>query len=283
MQQLAGQDVREASARTAAWRRARRPHAQLARRVARRARRAAARCASRIRFPKVSARSTWATSAPPLSCAVGSSSVRRLVEGDRLAERRRARSPAASAAATGAKMSRPWKVARHRLAGARASGRRRRPPRRRRGARRRASAGRCRGRRAGGRSSRCAARRAPARRRAPTPGSTTARCTPGGHVGQRCRAARARRRARRGAGSPWVRSITRACGQRRAITPWQTPTNSSLEPVVGQERDHGGAQLSRTSFMRAASASDRGDHARRCRDARPRRRARGRARAASRS
>ena len=64
---------------------------------------------------------------------------------------------------------------------------------------------------------------------APTPGSTTARCTPAGMNGSAAASASAPARTSQG-GTPWVMSITRAPGQRRAITPWHTPTNSSCKP-----------------------------------------------------
>ena len=108
-----------------------------------------------------------------------------------------------------------------------ARGRRARAPPRHRARRRRASAGRCRARRTAGRRP---SRTATARRSPPTPGSTTARCTPTGRYGivlrehERALEHRLRRDAVRDVDD---RARRARC---RAITPWQVPTKSSCSP-----------------------------------------------------
>src|SRR4051794_21441830 len=68
-----------------------------------------------------------------------------------------------------------------------------------------------------------------ARRSDPTPGSTTAMCTPTGRYGTD--AASTRDPCPTDCGSmPCARWITSASGQVRTITPWQTPTNGSDDP-----------------------------------------------------
>jgi hypothetical protein len=71
---------------------------------------------------------------------------------------------------------------------------------------------------------------ATARRAVPTPGSTTARITPG--VATYCTLlASASAPARTScAGMPWVRSMTLASGAIERMTEWTTPTNSSSRP-----------------------------------------------------
>ena len=128
----------------------------------------------------------------------------------------------------------------------------------------------------------CAARRA--RARAARRRRRRGRRPPGGRpAGMKASASRSMSAPARTSwrGIAWVRSITRACGQRRAITPWQTPTNSS------RGRSRRGTLMNTRSassalVLAAAVGEERVDHARRCRGARPRRAARGRARAASR-
>ena len=66
--------------------------------------------------------------------------------------------------------------------------------------------------------------------RSPTPGSTTARCTPTGRYGARVRAARARPAAPPAAGSRASRRSRAPPGAIRAITPWHVPTKSSCRP-----------------------------------------------------
>ena len=133
--------------------------------------------------------------------------------------------PPASRAATGAKMSRPWKVA---ATSGSANGERpmstasTTPP-----ARSAASDSKP---LSGPTSNRPSpARRATPRRSPPTPGSTTARWTPTGRYGSApARIIAPARTSWRG--TRWTRSITRASGQIPAITAWQTPTKSSSSP-----------------------------------------------------
>ena len=70
---------------------------------------------------------------------------------------------------------------------------------------------------------------ATARRSVPTPGSTTARTTPGGRYWMARASARAPARTSNG-GMPWVTSMIRADGAALRTTALQTPTNSSVRP-----------------------------------------------------
>ena len=139
--------------------------------------------------------------------------------------------PPASAAATGAKMSRPWKVA---DTGSRRCGERptstasTTPPRRSAASDSSPLSGPTRIRSLGRGAQRDRAAGVGAARRRPSDRRRRGARRAGG-TGRRC-AASGRRRARRDARTPWVTSITRARGQSRAMTAWQTPTNSSSSP-----------------------------------------------------
>ena len=136
----------------------------------------------------------------------------------------RAARRATRCAAAGAKRSRPWNVreiARARTPGSPARARRRSRPARRPGA-----AGRCPARRRAGRR---ASRSASARREPPTPGSTTARCTPTGMYGS-VFASTSAPWSTCCAGIPCVMSMISVSGAIRLITPWQVPTKSSWSP-----------------------------------------------------
>ena len=86
---------------------------------------------------------------------------------------------------------------------------------------------RCRGRR--GRRRRRRPRWRRARRAVPTPGSTTARITPGASQGAARHRVSAPARTS-WAGIWWVMSMTGTPGARRAMTRWTMPTNSSSSP-----------------------------------------------------
>ena len=86
---------------------------------------------------------------------------------------------------------------------------------------------------------------ATARRSVPTPGSTTASTTPGARYCALRASVRPPPRTSCGAIS-WVRSMTATSGAIERITDFTTPTNSSVEAVVGQEGDRVVAAAHRT-------------------------------------
>ena len=156
--------------------------------------------------------------------------------------------PAASAAATGAKMSRPWNVAE---TGSRRWGERLEVDRledaaealRRRAEQAVVGADEEPVLLGGAQRDRAAARRRPR----VDDREVDAR------AGERQRAAQHQRPVRTSwRGMPWVMSMTRASGAIRAMTPWHTPTKSSSSAVVGEEGD--GA-----SHARARLAAQRRD------------------------
>src|SRR2546423_7543062 len=96
-------------------------------------------------------------------------------------------------------------------------------------------------------------RNAIARRSEPTPGSTTARCTPTGRYGIAAASTRAPCPIAWG-WMPWVTWITCASGQIRLMTPWQVPAKSSEVPKSDRNVTKGGASRAgmRAPYPRSA-------------------------------